>query len=73
MPAAAGGVFVSGGTAGNLSALVAARHAAAVARRTGPTRWRVAAPRPAHSSVASAARVMDVDVLDGAARTSAAG
>ncbi|HYG72314.1 MAG TPA: pyridoxal-dependent decarboxylase, partial [Actinomycetota bacterium] len=32
MPAGTGGCFVSGGTAGNLSALVAARHAATVAR-----------------------------------------
>jgi hypothetical protein len=32
MPAGSGGCFVSGGTAGNLSALVAARHAASVAR-----------------------------------------
>jgi glutamate/tyrosine decarboxylase-like PLP-dependent enzyme len=63
MPPAAGGVFVSGGTAGNLSALVAARHAASAARASRPARWTIAAGDTAHSSVVSAARVMDVDVL----------
>ena len=63
MPASAGGVFVSGGSAGNLSALVAARHAAA-AERERPLRWRFAACETVHSSVAAAARVMDVDILD---------
>jgi glutamate/tyrosine decarboxylase-like PLP-dependent enzyme len=63
LPAGAGGVFVSGGSAGNLSALVAARHTAA-AGRTRPTRWRFAACESVHSSVTAAARVMDVDVLD---------
>src|SRR5437773_4950377 len=64
LPAGAGGCFVSGGTAGNLSALVAARHHAATSRAaTGraarPARWKVAAADTAHSSVASAAAVMD--------------
>ena len=63
LPGEAGGVFVSGGTAGNLSALVAARHAASVARAERPARWTVACGDSAHSSVVSAARVMDVDVL----------
>ena len=63
MPASAGGVFVSGGTGGNLSALVAARHAASRQRSSRPARWTVAVGDTAHSSVASAARVMDVDVL----------
>lgn len=65
MPTSAGGVFVSGGTAGNLSALLAARW-----------RWRsrakgaLDAVRPiivasvgAHSSVGQAARVMDAEVV----------
>jgi glutamate/tyrosine decarboxylase-like PLP-dependent enzyme len=63
LPPETGGVFVSGGSAGNLSALVTARHAAA-ARRERPSRWRFAACDTVHSSVAAAARVMDVDVLD---------
>src|SRR3954466_2969268 len=63
LPKTAGGVFVSGGTAGNLSALVAARHAAGVARGERPARWAIAAGDSAHSSVLSAARVMDGDVV----------
>ncbi|WP_336631933.1 MULTISPECIES: pyridoxal phosphate-dependent decarboxylase family protein [unclassified Microbacterium] len=67
LPAGAGGVFVQGGTLGNLSALVAAREAARVRRtETGgpaPARWAVVCSSQAHSSIASAARVMDVDVV----------
>ncbi len=63
LPAAAGGCFVSGGTAGNLSALVAARHRAASLRAGRPARWKVAAADTAHSSIASAAAVMDVDLI----------
>jgi glutamate/tyrosine decarboxylase-like PLP-dependent enzyme len=62
-PSGAGGVFVSGGTAGNLSALVAARHAAEERRGGRPARWAVACADTAHSSVASAVRVMDADVV----------
>ncbi|MGZ0218376.1 MAG: pyridoxal-dependent decarboxylase, partial [Acidimicrobiales bacterium] len=62
-PADAGGVFVSGGTVGNLSALVAARHAASRSRDGRPQRWAIAASRAVHSSITNAARVMDVDVL----------
>ena len=47
LPAEAGGVFVPGGTIGNLSALVAARH---TARRTAPRR------APARAAVAVAPR-----------------
>jgi L-2,4-diaminobutyrate decarboxylase len=64
LPATAGGCFVSGGTAGNLSALVAARHRAASGRADRPVRWKVAAADTAHSSVASAASVMDVDLIE---------
>jgi glutamate/tyrosine decarboxylase-like PLP-dependent enzyme len=63
LPEGAGGVFVSGGTAGNLSALVAARDAAAARRDRRPSRWAIACADTAHSSVASSARVMDVDLL----------
>lgn len=66
MPAAAGGVFVQGGTIGNLSALVTARDAArrraADGARAAPARWVVVCSAEAHSSIASAAAVMDVDV-----------
>ncbi len=63
LPAGAGGCFVSGGTGGNLSALAAARHAATERRGRRPTRWAIASADTAHSSVASAARVMDVDLI----------
>ena len=63
LPGGAGGCFVSGGTAGNLSALVAARHHATSAREERPVRWKLAAADTAHSSVASAAAVMDVDLI----------
>jgi Glutamate decarboxylase and related PLP-dependent proteins len=67
LPAAAGGVFVQGGTLGNLSALVAARDHARWQREVGgvgqPPRWRIVCSAEAHSSIASAARVMDVDVV----------
>ena len=64
LPASAGGVFVPGGTIGNLSALVAARHDART-RRVGaaPLRWKVAGTTGAHSSIKSACDVMDVDFL----------
>ncbi len=65
LPAGAGGCFVPGGTTGNLSALVAARHAAREARGGDrPGRWRVALTAETHSSVVYAlVQVMDVDVL----------
>ena len=56
-------MFVSGGTAGNLSALVTARHAASGRRGGRPERWAVACADTAHSSVVSAARVMDAEVI----------
>jgi L-2,4-diaminobutyrate decarboxylase len=64
-PPEAGGVFVQGGTVGNLSALHAARHAA-LGKGGGarPDRWKMAASAEAHSSVAQAARVLDVDLID---------
>ena len=75
-PFGAGGAFVSGGTAGNLSALVTARHHAAQQVGARPPRWLLAATSDVHSSVRSAARVMDIDILsvpsDGSGRMSGA-
>lgn len=63
LPTSAGGVFVQGGTIGNLSALVAARDARKAALgEEKPGRWVIVCSAEAHSSVASAAAVMDVDV-----------
>jgi glutamate/tyrosine decarboxylase-like PLP-dependent enzyme len=62
-PAGAGGAFVSGGSAGNLSALVAARHAAAAERERPAGGWKVAVADSVHSSVVTATRVMDVGVV----------
>ncbi|HEY4992792.1 MAG TPA: pyridoxal-dependent decarboxylase, partial [Nakamurella sp.] len=64
-PSTAGGTFVSGGTAGNLSALHAARSAAWAARGARPTGgWAIACSQSAHSSIRSAARVLDVEVVE---------
>jgi len=65
LPAAAGGVFVSGGTAGNLSALIAARWQWRQRAAGGHDRTRglMLTSAGAHSSVAQAARAMDADVL----------
>ena len=62
LPESAGGVFVQGGTIGNLSALVAAR-AHFRTKRTDVTQWVVAASAEAHSSIKAAAHVMDIDTL----------
>lgn len=65
LPESAGGVFVPGGTVGNLSALVVARHTArarATEAGTGARPWRIAATDNAHSSVVSMAAVMDAEV-----------
>ena len=67
LPAQAGGVFVPGGTIGNLSALVTARwsararHTASGSRAPRPTR--VAAHLGAHSSIGSACDVMDAELV----------
>jgi glutamate/tyrosine decarboxylase-like PLP-dependent enzyme len=61
LPASAGGVFVPGGTTANLSALVAARHRRRAGGGTG--RAALVASESAHSSIETAAKVMDVEVL----------
>lgn len=66
LPETAGGVFVQGGTIGNLSSLVAARDRARLRceeQGKTPPRWAVVCSAEAHSSVASAAEIMDVDVI----------
>ena len=65
LPAGSGGCFVQGGTVGNLSALVAARHQARESRGgEPPARWSVAITAETHSSVVYALHnVMDVDTL----------
>ena len=65
MPVGAGGVFVSGGTAGNLSALVAARYRwrHLAGGRFDTTRGLIIASKGAHSSIAAAGRAMDADVM----------
>lgn len=67
LPQQAGGVFVQGGTIGNLSALVAARETARRQRRDSgqamPERWSIVCGEESHSSIRSAARVMDADVI----------
>jgi aromatic-L-amino-acid/L-tryptophan decarboxylase len=64
LPKGAGGCFVSGGSAGNLSALMVARDTAS--HRMGdraPARPVVAISEEAHSSVAKALRVLAIDAL----------
>jgi L-2,4-diaminobutyrate decarboxylase len=67
LPKGAGGVFVQGGTLGNLSALVAARHSASQklisAGKPLPTKWKFICSAEAHSSLKSAAAVMDVEII----------
>ncbi len=62
MPETSGGVFVQGGTIGNLSALVTARNTFRE-KRKDVTRWVIATSADAHSSIKSAADVMDVEIL----------
>ena len=65
LPDTAGGCFVSGGSAGNLSALVVAREVAK--RKAGPAaagrRWRVAVSEDAHSSITNTLRICEMDAL----------
>ena len=64
-PAEAGGVFVSGGTAGNLSALTAARHEwrRLDASKRG-VRGLIVSSKGAHASIAQATHVMDADLVE---------
>lgn len=73
LPEGSGGVFVQGGTIGNLSALVTARDAARRRNRElgrpDPPRWVIVCSAEAHSSIVSAAEVMDVDIVAAAPDT----
>ncbi|MEY4618459.1 MAG: hypothetical protein RL101_645 [Actinomycetota bacterium] len=62
LPNSAGGVFVQGGTLGNLSALVTARE---IFRKHNDSTKRLAfiCSKEAHSSLKSAAKIMDVDII----------
>jgi aromatic-L-amino-acid decarboxylase len=65
LPEGAGGCFVSGGSAGNLSALVVAREVAKRKAASGAAsrRWRVAVSEDAHSSITNALRILEMDSL----------
>ncbi len=63
LPVGAGGVFVQGGTLGNLSALVVARDEAE--KTLGRQNWAIICSSEAHSSVKSVAKVMGVKVVTG--------
>lgn len=64
MPDGTGGVFVPGGTMGNLSAMVAARgHANEKLGDARPARWAFVASRTSHSSVKEGADVMDAELV----------
>jgi glutamate/tyrosine decarboxylase-like PLP-dependent enzyme len=63
-PKTAGGCFISGGTTGNLSALVAARQFARNQLGRHPVgQWRLACTAQAHSSVQAAAAVLDAEIV----------
>ena len=63
-PEGAGGCFVAGGSAGNLSALMVARDTTAHRRRAeAPLRPLIAMSEDAHSSVGKACRVLGVDTF----------
>ncbi len=64
LPSGAGGCFVAGGSAGNLSALVVARDTAGHRRGgSGPSRPLIAISDEAHSSVGKALHVIGVEAL----------
>jgi len=62
LPASAGGCFVSGGSAANLSALAVARETAKRGADV-PRRWRALVSADAHSSVSNTLRLLEMDAL----------
>lgn len=63
LPPGAGGCFVAGGSAGNLSALAVARETAAARGPAPPARWRVAVSEQTHSSVTNTLRILGCDAF----------
>ena len=61
LPAGSGGLFVQGGTLGNLSALVAAREKSKAI--LGKQSWAIICSSEAHSSIKAVAKVMDCEVV----------
>ncbi len=62
-PESAGGVFVSGGTLGNLSAMHAARVSYLKKLTNRPDRLGILCSTEAHSSIKAVSQVMDVDIV----------
>ncbi len=64
LPAGAGGLFVQGGTLGNLSALVTAREVFRASNNVAPTEsLAVVCSKEAHSSLKAAAKVMNIELI----------
>jgi len=63
LPESAGGCFVSGGSAANLSALAVAREMAKVRGSQRNGRWRALVSADAHSSVSNTLRLLEMDAL----------
>ncbi|MEY4410193.1 MAG: hypothetical protein RLZ99_666 [Actinomycetota bacterium] len=61
LPESSGGLFVQGGTLGNLSALVTAREKAKT--KLGKNAWAIICSSEAHSSIKAVAKVMDCEVV----------
>jgi glutamate/tyrosine decarboxylase-like PLP-dependent enzyme len=63
-PDSSGGCFVSGGTSGNMSALMTARETAKTRRGGRPAAgWQLACTTTAHSSIHAVAKALDVEIV----------